>query len=188
MSLPELLLLAVGLAMDAFAVSLCKGLSAGRPSLPAMLSVGLWFGGFQAFMPALGYLLGSAVGQVISSFDHWVAFLLLSFIGGHMLKESRDKTPPADPSFGVRAMLPLALATSIDALAVGVTFALLPRVNLAAALAAIGGVTALLSAAGLALGGVVGERFQARAKVAGGVILIAIGLKILLQDLGLLPF
>ena len=131
MGFAELLLLAVGLSMDAFAVSVCKGLATGKVRLRHMLCVGIWFGGFQALMPTLGYLLGAAFQAYITAVDHWVAFVLLAFIGGNMIKESFSKEEScADASFGFRTMLLMALATSIDALAVGVTFALLPDVNL----------------------------------------------------------
>ncbi len=181
----ELLLLAVGLSMDAFAVSLCKGLAAGTPRLGQVLAAGLWFGGFQALMPLLGYWLGSAFGSTIARWDHWIAFGLLAAIGGHMIKESF--TPDrADDSFAPVTMLVLALATSIDAMAVGVTFALLPNVALWQSVATIGVVTFVFSAVGVAAGSALGRRFGPRAKRLGGVILIAIGLKILLEHLGIL--
>ena len=131
MDLFELLLIAVGLSMDAFAVSVCKGLSVRKLRPVHYLLTGAWFGGFQALMPSIGYLLGSAFDQYIVSFDHWIAFILLSLIGANMVKESLSgEEQEADASFSVRTMFLLAVATSIDALAVGVTFALLPGVNI----------------------------------------------------------
>lgn len=189
MDIFELLLIAAGLSMDAFAVSVCKGLSARRLKPRHYLLTGAWFGGFQALMPSIGYLLGSAFERYIVSFDHWVAFILLALIGGNMVKESFSGDGECrDGSFGLRTMFLLAVATSIDALAVGVTFALLPDVHIAAAVALIGVTTFLLSAAGLKAGSVFGLRYKARAELAGGVILILIGLKILLEHLGILAF
>jgi putative Mn2+ efflux pump MntP len=185
----ELLLIAVGLSMDAFAVSVCKGLSVQHLRPRHYLLTGAWFGGFQALMPFAGYLLGSTFEQYIVSFDHWVAFTLLAFIGGNMVKESLSADAEChDASFSVRTMFLLAVATSIDALAVGVTFALLPDVRIAAAVSLIGVTTFLLSAAGLKAGNVFGLRYKARAELAGGVILILIGFKILLEHLGILAF
>ena len=189
MSILELFLIAAGLSMDAFAVSVCKGLSVQRLKPRHYLLTGAWFGGFQALMPSIGFLLGSAFEEYIVSFDHWVAFVLLVLIGGNMVKESFDRGEEChDDSFDPRTMFLLAVATSIDALAVGVTFALLPDVHIAAAVSLIGATTFLLSAAGLRVGNVFGLRYKARAELAGGVILILIGLKILLEHLGLLPF
>lgn len=189
MGLFELLLIAVGLSMDAFAVSVCKGLSVQKLRPSHYVLVGLWFGGFQALMPSLGYLLGSAFEQYIVTFDHWIAFLLLVLIGGNMVKESLSgEAEPADASFAVRAMFLLAVATSIDALAVGVTFALLPEVDILSAVALIGGTTFLLSALGLKVGNVFGLRYKSRAELVGGLILILMGVKILLEHLGILPF
>ena len=147
MSLFELFLIAVGLSMDAFAVSVCKGLSTRELKAKHYLSVGAWFGGFQALMPLLGYLLGSGFEGYINRFDHWIAFALLAVIGGNMIKESFEKDgEKADDSFTFKTMLVLAVATSIDALAVGITFALLPDVNIAAAVSFIGLTTFVLSA------------------------------------------
>ena len=189
MDIFELLLIAVGLSMDAFAVSVCKGLSVRQLRPRHYLITGAWFGGFQALMPSIGYLLGSAFERYIVSFDHWVAFILLALIGGNMVKESfsREEACHGD-SFRPQAMFPLAVATSIDALAVGVTFALLPDVHILSAVSLIGATTFLLSAAGLKAGGVFGLRYKARAELAGGVILILMGLKILLEHLGILTF
>ncbi len=189
MSLLELFILAVGLSMDAFAVSVCKGLSTGRLEAKHYLCVGAWFGGFQALMPAIGYLLGSTFEQYITSVDHWVAFVLLCFIGGNMIKESREQDGgEADASFSAKTMLVMAVATSIDALAVGITFALLPDVNIAAAVSFIGVTTFLLSAVGLKVGNVFGLKYKSKAELAGGVILILIGTKILLEHLGIIAF
>ena len=177
----ELFLIALSLSMDAFAVSLCKGLSAGRPTPGQCLICGAWFGGFQALMPLIGFLLGVQFQGVISSVDHWVAFVLLGLIGANMVREALGGDEEhVDSSFGPRAMLPLAVATSIDALAVGVTFAFL-RVEIAPAVALIGVTTLVLSALGVKVGSVFGDRFQSKAELAGGVILILMGTKILLE-------
>ena len=189
MDILELLLIAAGLSMDAFAVSICKGLSVQRLKPRHYLLTGAWFGGFQALMPSIGFLLGSAFDQYISAFDHWIAFVLLAFIGGNMVRESLSGDEEChDDSFGLRTMFLLAVATSIDALAVGVTFALLPDVHIFSAVSLIGVTTFLLSALGLKVGNVFGLRYKARAELAGGVILILMGLKILLEHLGILAF
>lgn len=184
MGIVELLLLAVGLSMDAFAVSICKGLANRQISWREMALAGLWFGGFQALMPALGWLLGSSFQQLITAFDHWIAFGLLSFIGGKMVHDAFSGEEEADPSFRPRIMLVLAIATSIDAMAVGVTFAFL-HVDLPLALGLIGLTTFCFSAAGVRIGNAFGSRYQHKAELAGGIILIFIGLKILLEHLGL---
>ncbi len=189
MSTLELLLIAVGLSMDAFAVSVCKGLSTRHLKATHYLLIGLWFGGFQALMPAIGYLLGSTFEQYIVSIDHWVAFFLLGIIGANMIKEAlSDEEETTDASFSVKSMLILAVATSIDALAVGITFALLPDVHILTAISSIGIVTFLLSAVGLRVGNVFGLRYKAKAEIVGGVVLILMGLKILLEHLGILAF
>lgn len=189
MDIFELLLIAVGLSMDAFAVSICKGLSVQRLKPRHYLLTGAWFGGFQALMPSIGFLLGSAFDQYINAFDHWIAFVLLAFIGGNMVKESLSGDEEChDDSFSLRTMFLLAVATSIDALAVGVTFALLPDVHILSAVSLIGVTTFLLSAMGLKVGNVFGLRYKARAELVGGVILILMGLKILLEHLGILAF
>lgn len=189
MGLVELFLIAVGLSMDAFAVSVCKGLSERSLKAKHYFIIGAWFGGFQALMPLIGYLLGSAFEQYITSFDHWVAFVLLAFIGGNMIREvfSKDEEDQ-DASFGFKTMLLLAIATSIDALAVGITFALLPDVNIFAAISLIGVTTFVLSAIGLKVGNVFGAKYKAKAEFVGGVILILIGTKILLEHLGVINF
>lgn len=189
MSISELLLIAVGLSMDAFAVSICKGLATKKVSVKHMLIVGLWFGGFQALMPLIGYFLGSTFEEYITRFDHWVAFVLLALIGGNMIREALSgEEEKANDSLGVREMLTLAVATSIDALAVGVTFALLPGVNIAAAVSFIGVITFVISAAGIKVGNAFGTKCKSKAELAGGVILILIGLKILLEHLGVINF
>lgn len=187
MSIFELFLIAVGLSMDAFAVSVCKGLSAGRVRLSHALTAGIWFGGFQALMPFLGWLLGSRFQSFISSVDHWIAFLLLGLIGANMVRESRSQEEEeVGASFSPKAMLPLAVATSIDALTVGITFAFL-QVDILWAISLIGVTTFVLSAIGVKAGGIVGERGKSRAELAGGIVLILMGCKILVEHLGLLP-
>lgn len=186
----ELILLGIGLSMDAFAVSVCKGLAAGRVRTKHMCVAGAWFGGFQALMPLIGFMLGSVFYTYIMSFDHWIAFVLLAFIGGKMIKEAlggEESEADTDASFGFMTMLIMAIATSIDALAVGITFAFL-NVNIWFAIAIIGITTFICSAAGVKIGSVFGARFQSKAEIAGGVILILIGLKILLEHLGILNF
>lgn len=188
MSLAELFIIAVGLSMDAFAVSVCKGLSVPKMKVGHALTCGAYFGSFQALMPSLGYLLGSQFEAMITQIDHWVAFVLLGIIGANMIKEAReDEEECLDCSFGFGAMLPLAVATSIDALAVGVTFAFL-RVNIFWAVLFIGSVTFTLSAIGVKVGNVFGTRYKAKAEIVGGVILVLMGIKILLEHLGLLNF
>lgn len=191
MGMLELILIAVGLSMDAFAVSVCKGLSAGKLQWRHYLIVGVWFGGFQALMPTLGYFLGSTFEKYITSFDHWIAFVLLAVIGGNMLREGLSKDEDeeqGDASFSFRTMFLLAVATSIDALAVGITFALLPDVHIAAAVGIIGGITFVLSAAGLKVGNIFGLKYKSKAEIVGGVILILMGIKILLEHLGVIHF
>ena len=185
MGIVELLLLAVGLSMDAFAVAICKGLAMERATLKKAAVVGAWFGVFQALMPAVGYFLGAAFESYITSFDHWIAFLLLALIGGNMIREALSgEEETANGSLGFRTMLLLAVATSIDALAVGITFALLPAVPLLPAVSLIGIITFFLSALGLRLGNLFGLKYRSGAELAGGIILILIGLKILLEHLG----
>ena len=186
MGMMELILTALSLAMDAFAVSVCKGLSAGRVTVRHALTAGLWFGGFQALMPLLGWLLGVRFQSFIAGVDHWIAFVLLGIIGVNMIRESfRKDDEPVEASFGFRAMLPLAVATSIDALTVGITFAFL-RVDILPAVALIGGITFGLSALGVRAGGIVGLRGKSRAELLGGAVLVLLGLKILLEHLGVL--
>ena len=190
MGIIELLITAVALAMDAFAVALCKGLSSKSLKAKHYLWIGLWFGGFQALMPTIGYFLGSTFESYITPIDHWIAFILLGLIGANMLKEglSKEEEKCEDDSFSVQTMLVMAVATSIDALAVGITFALLPDVNITIAVGSIGVITFALSALGLKLGNIFGLRYKSRAEVAGGVILILMGTKILLEHLGVISF
>ena len=180
----ELLIIAVGLAMDAFAVSICKGLSVCKVRPKNALSVALWFGGFQALMPVLGYFLGVTFAGFVSTVDHWVAFILLGIIGINMVKESFDKDESCEvnPDFTFRTMLSMAVATSIDAFAVGVSFAFL-NVNIWTAVLMIGVVTGALSAGGIYLGNIFGSRYKSKAEFVGGFILIAMGLKILLEHI-----
>ena len=186
MGLLELFILAVGLSMDAFAVSVCKGLAMPKITLKRTLTVGLWFGGFQALMPAAGYLLGVQFRDKITAVDHWIAFILLGLIGSNMIKEAcSGDCEEENESLDIRTMFLLAVATSIDALAVGITFAFLD-VHLLAAVSFIGITTFTLSAAGVKIGNVFGTRYKAKAELAGGVILILLGLKILLEHLGIL--
>ena len=187
MQFAELFFIAVGLSMDAFAVSVCKGLSVKQLRPRHALLAGLYFGGFQFLMPVLGWLLGFRFEAMITQIDHWIAFLLLCLIGGNMIKESFSKEEELNDDFGVKTMLLLAVATSIDALAVGITFAFL-SVKILPAAGLIGVTTFLLSVAGIAIGHFFGARFKAGAERLGGIILILIGLKILLEHLGLLPF
>ncbi|MCI8566390.1 MAG: manganese efflux pump [Lachnospiraceae bacterium] len=188
MSLWELFVIAVGLSMDAFAVSVCKGLSVRRVQWKHSLTAGLYFGGFQALMPLLGYLLGVSFQAAIRRIDHWIAFILLGLIGANMVREALGKEEQEDlsASFGPKTMLPMAVATSIDALAVGVTFAFL-RVEIIPAVAFIGVITFLLSAAGVKAGNLFGARYKAKAELLGGAILILMGMKILAEHLNLLP-
>ncbi|MDO4291610.1 MAG: manganese efflux pump MntP family protein [Eubacteriales bacterium] len=183
MSLWELFIIAVGLSMDAFAVSVCKGLSVRRASVRQAVTVGLWFGGFQALMPLAGYLLGITFSSLITSIDHWIAFVLLCLIGINMIRESRSCETVSD-CFDAKTMLPLAVATSIDALALGITFAFL-QVDIVPAVSFIGIITFLLSAVGLKAGNVIGEKNRALAELLGGVVLVLMGCKILLEHLGI---
>ena len=186
MGLLELFILAVGLSMDAFAVSVCKGLAMPKITLKKTLIVGLWFGGFQALMPAIGYFLGVQFRDKITAIDHWIAFILLGLIGANMIKEAcSGDCEEENDSLDIKTMFLLAVATSIDALAVGITFAFL-NVRLLSAVSFIGVTTFTLSAIGVKIGNVFGTRYKAKAELAGGVILILLGLKILLEHLGTL--
>lgn len=186
MSLFELFIIAVGLSMDAFAVSVCKGLSMRKISLQKSLTVGLYFGCFQALMPLLGYFLGKQFASFITDYDHWVTFILLALIGGNMIRESRGGDEvETDASLSVKSMLPLAVATSIDALAVGVSFAFL-KVHIAPAVVFIGVITFVLSAIGVKIGNVFGAKYKSRAELAGGIVLVIMGVKILLEHTGIL--
>ncbi|RHG61264.1 manganese efflux pump MntP [Coprococcus comes] len=186
MGLIELFLIAVGLSMDAFAVSVCKGLAMPKCTFKKAAIVGLWFGGFQALMPAIGYILGAQFQEAIASIDHWIAFVLLALIGGNMIHEALDNDEEeADASLDVKTMFLLAVATSIDALAIGITFAFL-KVSIIPAVCFIGIVTFIISFAGVKIGNVFGARYKNKAEIVGGVILILLGLKILLDHLGFL--
>ena len=186
MSLFSLFVIAVGLSMDAFAVSICKGLAMQKINLKKAGIVGLWFGGFQALMPLIGYLLGSQFEKYITAIDHWIAFALLGLIGASMIKEALSKEEEStNASLDCKTMFLLAIATSIDALAVGVTFAFL-QVDIVPAVAFIGTITFLLSAVGVKVGNVFGIKYKSKAELAGGIILIVMGIKILLEHLGIL--
>ena len=185
MSLLELFAIAVGLSMDAFAVSVCKGLSLRRYGPGRSLTAGIYFGGFQALMPLIGWALGVRFQQAIANVDHWIAFGLLTLIGINMLREARQEGDSLDEAMGPAAMLPLAVATSIDALAVGVTFAFL-QVSILPAVSFIGVTTFVLSALGVWIGSAFGARWRERAEQAGGIILILMGVKILAEHVGLL--
>lgn len=191
MSIAELLILAVGLSMDAFAVAVCKGLALGKVTLKESSIVGAWFGGFQALMPAIGFFLGSTFEEYIVKFDHWIAFVLLGLIGANMIKEAfSGEEEKADGCLGFKAMLLMAIATSIDALAVGITFAfLIPTVGkMLVAVLMIGVITFCLSGVGVKVGSVFGAKYKSKAEFAGGAILILLGLKILLEHLGIINF
>ena len=191
MGIGELLLLAVGVSMDAFAVSICKGLAMKKATLKASMTCGLWFGGFQALMPTIGFFLGTLFAEAIQAVDHWVAFILLAIIGGNMLKEAFEKEEECgccgeehNADLSVKTMFVMAVATSIDALAVGISLAMAGNVNIALAALFIGLCTCGFSAVGVKIGNVFGSRFEKKAQVAGGAILILLGLKILLEHLG----
>jgi putative Mn2+ efflux pump MntP len=193
MGIVELFIIAVGLSMDAFAVAICKGLSMNKMSYKNAVTAGLFFGGFQALMPLIGYMLGNQFSRYITSFDHWIAFVLLLLIGLNMIKESREKKSECtdqgcgsdgkEDSFSLKNMTVLAIATSIDALAIGVTFAFL-KVNIVSAVTFIGIVTFIFSFLGVKIGNVFGAKFESKAELAGGIILVAMGLKILFEHLG----
>ena len=185
MELIAVLLIAVGLAMDAFAVSLCKGFAMKAPTVKQMLIVGLWFGGFQALMPVIGYFLGASFYDLISDYDHWIAFGLLTFIGVNMIREALSEEEDVDDDTGYRTMVVLAVATSIDALVVGVTMAM-DGWDITSSAIMIGVVTFLLAAMGVKLGAVFGDKFGSKSGILGGVILILIGLRILLEHTGVI--
>ena len=189
MGITELIILAFGLAMDAFAVSICKGLAMERSGIKECAVVGLWFGGFQALMPLIGYFLGAAFESYITSIDHWIAFVLLGLIGAFMVKDSFSKEEDChDDSLAPKKMLVMAVATSIDALAVGISFGILPDVNITAAISLIGVVTLALCMVGVKIGNVFGAKYKSKAELAGGIILILLGTKILLEHLGVISF
>ena len=191
MGFVELFLIGVGLSMDAFAVSICKGLGMKRLNMKQALVIGLFFGGFQALMPLIGWALGTQLADFITPIDHWIAFILLVLIGGKMLFDAfrggdeEEAVDPKDARLDLKELLMLAIATSIDALAVGITFAFL-GVNIVLAIAVIGVTTFALSVVGVAVGHVFGARYEKGATIAGGIVLILIGCKILLEHLGVL--
>ena len=186
MDLLTLLTLAVGLAMDAFAVSICKGLAMREKVLKKGIIVGLWFGGFQALMPTIGFFLGTQFKDQITSIDHWIAFVLLGLIGINMVKEAlSNDEEQADDSIAVKEMFTLAVATSIDALAVGITFAFLNE-HIVSAASMIGVCTFLISFAGVKIGNIFGTKYKSKAELAGGIILILLGFKILFEHLHIL--
>jgi len=186
MSLITLFITAVGLSMDAFAVAICKGLALKKISIKNACLVGLWFGGFQALMPLIGYLIGVRFQNYVVAIDHWITFILLAIIGGNMIKEAlSSEEDDSDDSLSAKAMFPLAIATSIDALAVGITYAFL-QVEIVPAVSFIGIITFILSSIGVKMGNVFGTKYKSKAEFAGGIVLILIGLKILLEHLGIL--
>lgn len=188
MGLVELLMIAVGLSMDAFAVSICKGLSLGKIKVKHMCIAGLWFGGFQALMPAIGYFLGSFFADMVSKYAHWVAFILLAIIGGNMIKESFEKDDCdccGDAAMDAKTMFVMAIATSIDAMAVGVSFAFL-QVKMIPAVTFIGVITFICSGLGVKIGSIFGSKYKSKAELAGGIVLILMGTKTLLEGLGVL--
>ena len=194
MGIGELLLLAVGVSMDAFAVSICKGLAMKKATLSGCMTCGVWFGGFQALMPTIGFFLGTLFADAIEAIDHWVAFVLLAIIGFNMLKEAFDNEDGCECGCGcdgnadmsAKTMFVMAVATSIDALAVGISLAMAGNVNIWLAAAFIGVCTCSLSALGVKIGDVFGSRYEKKAQLAGGAILILLGLKILLEHLGVI--
>ncbi len=189
MGFGELFLLAVGLSMDAFAVSVCKGLSVKKAGLKESAICGGWFGGFQCLMPLIGYLLGALFADAIKAFDHWIAFGLLAIIGINMLKEAFGEECECcdkNADFSIKTMFVMAVATSIDALAVGISLAMAGNVNIWVAVLLIGVTTFLLSGLGVKIGNIFGNKFEKKAQIAGGVILIGLGVKILLEHLGVL--
>lgn len=182
----ELIILSIGLAMDAFAVAICKGLSMFKMNWKKASIIGLYFGGFQALMPLIGYLLGINFQEKITSIDHWIAFVLLGVIGINMIKEAISKdSEKQNDSIKFKDMLILAVATSIDALAVGITFAFL-KVNIVLAISLIGIITFIISVVGVKIGNVFGDKYEKKAEFAGGIILILLGIKILLEHLNIL--
>lgn len=188
MGLAELFIIAVGLSMDAFAVSICKGLSLGKIKFKHMCIAGLWFGGFQALMPAIGYFLGSFFADMVSKYAHWVAFILLAIIGGNMIKESFEKDECdccGEAAMDVKTMFVMAIATSIDAMAVGVSFAFL-QVKIIPAVTFIGVITFLCSGLGVKIGSIFGNKYKSKAELVGGIVLIVMGIKTLLEGLNVI--
>ncbi len=186
MGVVEIIIIGFSLAMDAFAVSLSKGLASGKYKIKNSIICGIWFGGFQMLMPLIGCFLGEKFASSIQAFDHWIAFILLALIGSNMLKEAfSDDEEEAGASYSIKAMFPLAVATAIDALAVGITFAFL-GVNIWLAVAIIGAITFITSGLGVKIGSIFGEKYAKRAEIAGGILLILMGIKILIEHLGLI--
>ena len=188
MGLVELLMIAIGLSMDAFAVSVCKGLSLEKIKLKHICIAGLWFGGFQGLMPAIGYFLGNFFADMVSQYAHWVAFILLAIIGGNMIKESFEKDECeccGDTAMDAKTMFVMAIATSIDAMAVGVSFAFL-QVKIIPAVTFIGVITFICSGLGVKIGSIFGSKYKSKAELAGGIVLILMGTKTLLEGLGIL--
>ena len=185
MSIIELFILAIGLSMDAFAVSICKGLSLRKIKVKHMCIASAWFGGFQALMPLIGYFLGSFFTDMITTYSHWIAFALLLLLGSNMIKESLGEEDDVDSNMDAKNMFLLAIATSIDALAVGVTFAFL-QVDIIPAVSFIGIVTFICSAIGVKVGSIFGSKYKSKAEFSGGIILILIGIKLLLDGIGIL--
>ncbi len=191
MGIAELVLIAIGLSMDAFAVSVCKGLASRKADFIKMFKCGIWFGGFQGLMPLIGFFLGRSFEKYITAIDHWIAFAILALIGINMLREafsSKDESDDKDDDYSAGKMFTLAVATSIDALAVGISFALAGDTNIWIAVALIGVITFVLSFAGVKIGVVFGNKFEKGAQIMSGVILILIGTKILLEHLGVINF
>ncbi len=189
MGLAELFIIAIGLSMDAFAVSICKGLSLGKIRFKHMCIAGLWFGGFQALMPAIGYFLGSLFADMVTKYAHWVAFVLLAIIGGNMIKESFEKDDECDccgeAAMDAKTMFVMAIATSIDAMAVGVSFAFL-QVDIIPAVTFIGVITFICSGLGVKIGSIFGNKYKSKAELTGGIVLIIMGVKTLLEGLSVL--
>lgn len=185
MSIIELLILSIALAMDAFAVSVCKGLSLKKASVAHLVLAGIWFGGFQALMPVLGYFCGSKFADKVDKFDHWIAFVILALIGASMIKESMGDEEEINSNMDIKTMFFLAVATSIDALTVGITFAFLD-VNIFMAVMFIGIITFVISAAGIEIGSIFGDKYKSRAEMLGGGVLILIGIKTLLTGLSII--
>ena len=191
MGFAELLILAFAMSMDAFAVSICKGLSMKKAGLKEGGICGIWFGGFQALMPLIGFFLGSLFAETIEDFDHWIAFGLLAIIGANMLKEAFSKCDSCeehDADLSFKTMFVMAVATSIDALAAGLSLSMAGGVNIWLAISLIGVVTFVMCALGVKIGNIFGSRFEKKAQIAGGVILILLGTKILLEHMGILPW
>ncbi len=188
MGIPELILVSIGLGMDAFAVAVCKGISMKKMNWKKAVIIGLYFGGFQALMPVFGYSLGYTFANAIVSVDHWMAFIMLGLIGANMIKESFSKeSSKNDDDVGAKTMIVLAIATSIDALTAGITFAFL-NVNLILAIILIGVIAFTLSVIGTKMGNKFGDKYEKKAELAGGIVLILLGLKILLEHLGIINF